>query len=267
MGNLQRWFVAFVLVVGFGVLDTVALTGQSARRQVGQVQPASAEQLFALGNEARAQAGLGRLQWDQALAAAALKHCLRMAAEGPISHRYNGELDLAARTGDAGAHFALIEENIATGPYPTVINQEWLNSPGHRANMLSRDVDHVGMAVVASQGVLYAVADYSRAVREMTPVQIEAAVAGLIRMSGIAVRKDPSDARVACAMSSGLPRRLTGGEPGFVMRWQGADLQHLPQPLVDRLGSGRYHSAAIGSCQADGTENAFSSYRLAVLLY
>jgi uncharacterized protein YkwD len=52
------------------------------------------------------------------LAAAARRHCLRMAAEGPISHRYEGEPDLSERAAQAGAHFSLIEENVAVGPDP-----------------------------------------------------------------------------------------------------------------------------------------------------
>src|SRR5579862_6923282 len=79
-------------------------------------QQAAAEQVFVLANQARMQAGVGRLQWDPALAAAALKHCLRMAQEGPIAHRYGGEADLSARAAQAGAHFSVIEENVAIGP-------------------------------------------------------------------------------------------------------------------------------------------------------
>ena len=32
--------------------------------------------------------------------------------------------------------------------------------PGHRTNLLNPEVDRVGVAVVATRGVLYAVADY-----------------------------------------------------------------------------------------------------------
>ena len=42
---------------------------------------AEAGQIFALDNQVRAQAGVGRLDWDPALADAALQHCLRMAAK------------------------------------------------------------------------------------------------------------------------------------------------------------------------------------------
>lgn len=228
-------------------------------------QRADAEQVFALANQARAQAGVGRLAWDPALAAAALAHCRRMVQEGPIAHRYGGELDVSGRAAQAGAHFSVIEENVAIGPSADAIHEEWMNSPGHRSNLLSPDVDHVGIAIVAARGVLYAVADYSRAVANLGPAQVEARVASLIRPSGVAVLDDASVARAACRADSGAPRG--GATPRFIMRWQSGDLNELPQQLVERLSSGSYHAAAVGSCPAQGVEGSFSAYRVAVLLY
>src|ERR1700678_3754774 len=106
---------------------------------------AEAGRIFALANQVRAQEGVGRLDWDPALAAAALQHCLRMAAEGPIAHQYNGEPDLSTRTAQAGAHYSLIEENVAVGPSADAIHEEWMQSPGHRANLLNPEVDRVGV--------------------------------------------------------------------------------------------------------------------------
>jgi uncharacterized protein YkwD len=228
---------------------------------------AEAEQLVALANQARAQSGAGKLEWDPALAEAALYHCRMMAYEGPISHRYQGEADLAARASQVGAQFGLIEENVAIGPSADGIHEEWMNSPGHRTNLLNPEVDHVGIAVVASRGVLYAVADYSRAVAALSAPQIEARVAGLIRASGVKILGDPTMARAACATESGMPHPASGPQPRFVMRWQDAELTRLPQPLVDRLGSGNYTGASIGSCPAQGGQSSFSAYRIAVLLY
>ena len=62
-----------------------------------------------------------------------------------------------------------------------------MQSPGHRENLLSPEVDHVGIAVVYARGVLYAVADYSAAVQNLSPAQVEARVAALIRVSGVAI--------------------------------------------------------------------------------
>lgn len=226
----------------------------------------AAEQLMALANQERVQNGAGKLHWDPALAAAALYHCRRMAAEGPISHRYGGEPDLSARASQAGAHFSVIEENVAIGPSAGEIHNEWMHSPGHRANLLSPEVDRVGIAVIAARGVLYAVADYSRTVQSLGPHDVEARVASLIRPSGVATVTDSPAARAACATDEGVPR-TSGPMPGFIMRWQDSELQQLPGALAGKLASGRYRRAAIGSCPARGVEGSFTAYRVAVLLY
>ncbi len=247
------------------------LTGfaRSAYAQGGerQPQPAKAEQLFALANETRARAGLGRLEWDQSLADAAMKHCMRMALEGPISHRYAGELDVASRAGEAGAHFGLIEENIAVGSYAARIHQGWMESPGHRANLLNPEIDRIGVAVVSAQGVLYAVADYAHGVAAMTPAQVEGKVGELIRVSGVSIRHDTTDARATCRLDTGIPQLAGVDRPQFVMRWQDSDLSRLPGTLTAKLASGHYRQAAIGSCPARNSEGAFTVYRVAVLLY
>lgn len=245
----------------------VAGTGLLAQpRPAGVSRPDMAEQLLALANQTRAQAGLGTLKWDASLTQAALRHCQRMAGEGEISHRYGGEPDVSGRAAAAGAHFSLIEENIAVGSRPDQIHVAWMNSPGHRANLLNPEIDHAGIAVVAAQGVLFAVADYSEAVPVLTATQVESHVADLIRMSGATVRKDPHDARLACPLAHGVPGGLND-EPGFIMRWQGADLDHLPQDLVNKLGSGEYAQADVGACPAEGDQGTFTVYRVAVLLY
>lgn len=230
-------------------------------------QQTEAEQIFALANETRARAGVGRLAWDPALAAAALQHCRRMAAEGPIAHRYGGEPDLSGRAAQAGAHFSVIEENIAFGPSPAVIHDQWMQSPGHRQNLLSPDVDRVGIAVVAGHGELYAVADYSRGAEQLSPREVEARVSALVRAKGVRVLNDPSVARTACLTDEGMPQAEDGLQPRFIMRWQEADLSSLPQALASRLASGRYRAAAVGNCPAQVTEGAFTAYRVAVILY
>ncbi|MGA3100960.1 MAG: CAP domain-containing protein [Terracidiphilus sp.] len=266
----MKIFLRTFLLAALPALVAAQIAAQGSQDGRGKLA-AEAEEIRAMANEARAQAGVGRLEWDQALAAAALQHCLRMAAEGPISHQYNGEPDLSARAAQAGARFSVIEENVAIGPSADRIHEEWMESPGHRANLLSPDVDRVGIAVVAARGVLYAVADYSRGVEQLSATQVEARVAALIRVSGVAILRDPSLARRACATDEGMPRsesEAAGGEmPRFVMRWQAGDLTQLPKALVDRLASGNYRQAAVGSCPAQVAEGAFSAYRAAVLLY
>jgi hypothetical protein len=261
---MRRRFFLCILGMGFAGVAFAAFGAQA--QQAGQLQPQAAEELMALANQARAEQGAGKLQWDEALTAAARDHCLRMAAEGPIAHRYGGEDDLSTRAGKAGAHFDLIEENVAVGPSAAQIHDEWMHSPGHRANLLNADVNRVGIAVVAVRGVLYATADYARGVRALTQEQVEAQVGSLVRVSGVAILQDNAQARAACG-SGGMPEVQGQLRPGFVMRWQDSDLKQLPKPLTDKLASGQYHRAEIGSCPPQDVEGDFTAYRVAVLLY
>ena len=240
---------------------------RSSRVESSAAIQAEAGQIVSLANQSRAQAGAAPLKWDAALAEAARQHCLRMAVEGPISHQYPGEPDVSERAAQAGAHFSLIEENVAIGPDPAVIHEEWMRSPHHRANLLNPEVDRVGVAVVAGRQGLYAVADYARAVPVLTQAQLEATIAGLLKASGVAVLRDANFARLACAMDEGLPTSKSGQRPRFIMRWQSADLTHLPQELVDQLASGEFRQAAAGSCPPQGQQSSFTAYRVAVLLY
>jgi hypothetical protein len=265
--GISRWGLALWLTLAVPVVfaEAQGMPQRQERRQ--QMLQPEAEQLLALANEARAAHGAGPLHWDPALATAARQHCLRMAAEGPISHRYAGEPDVSDRAGQAGAHFSLIEENVAIGPDPAAIHEEWMHSPGHRTNLLNPEVDRMGAALVSSRGVLYAVADYERAVPELTPVQVETAVAGLLRERGIVTFVDRADARAYCEGGRGNGGAVGSMQPRFKMLWQGPDLGYLPEALTNRLAGRQYQKAAVGNCPVQSLEGSFTAYRVAVLLY
>jgi uncharacterized protein YkwD len=265
--DILRQGLVLSLALAVPVLFAQAQTArppQGGRQEILQLE---SEQLFALANQARAKAGVAPLKWDAALATAARQHCLRMAAEGPIAHQYPGEPDVSARSAQVGAHFSLIEENVAFASTPAAIHDGWMHSPGHRANLLNPDVDRVGVAVVAGRNGLYAVADYERVVPMLAQAQVEAAVAALVRADGVAILPDAAAARAACATDRGFPGSKSGSQPRFIMRWQGTDLTHLPQALADRLTSGKFRQAAVGSCAPQGQQDSFTAYRIAVLLY
>ena len=261
MTYIARGFVVWAAVLCLGLLQGNAQRG--GVRGTGD----AAEQLLAMANQSRAREGAPPLVWDAALAAAARKHCQRMVAEGPISHRYGGEPELSERASMDGAHFSLIEENIAVGSYAAEIHEGWMNSPGHRRNLLNPEVDRVGISVMMRGRQMYAVADYSKGVAVLSRTQIEAKVAGLVHTRGLAIRTDPRDARAACELDRGLPSTMTGNHPGFIMRWQSADLGQLPQQLVQRMGSREYRLASVGACTPQGDQTEFTQYRVAVLLY
>lgn len=253
------------VVFTFALMHAIpSAKAQSAPAAVPQQKPAIAQKLFALANQSRAADGVSQLTWDPTLADAALKHCLRMAVEGSLAHRYDGEPDLTARAGAAGAHFSLIEENIAVGSHAETIHQGWLDSSEHRSNLLNPAVDRVGIAVVANGGVLFAVVDFSRGVDVLTPTQVEERFADLLRLRGLMVSPDTTDARSYCRLSGSYQG---SDPPKSLFRWQNGDLTKLPDQVLAQLASGRYRRAAVGSCPPQDVKGAFTVYRVAVLLY
>lgn len=130
----------------------------------GQSSTAGAErELFASINGARRAGGLSPLRWDESLAVAARRHAEVMKEHRSAGHGFAGEPSLSARAKLAGAHFSWVSENVTEGSSPTVIHTEFMNSPPHRANILDKDMDSVGVGVVEREGDLFAVEDFSQA--------------------------------------------------------------------------------------------------------
>ena len=71
-------------------------------------------QLFALANEARAQAGVPALQRDEGLTQAAREHAAGMAAQQQLSHQFSGEASVHQRlTAATPLHLDRAGENVA----------------------------------------------------------------------------------------------------------------------------------------------------------
>lgn len=227
-----------------------------------QVDP-RVQRLFDLTNQARADQGLPLLQWNNALEDAAQAHANRMIQERTLAHQYSGEADLATRTAQAGARFRAVAENIAYGSSPSQIQKEWMHSPGHRANILDPQMNSIGIAVAERGGYLYAVQDFSSAIQQLDPGQIEQTVSAQLSRQGIDPSGPRDEAREACRMSHGIP----GGSSAMsVVRYQTPDLSRLPAPVTQQLQKGMFTQAAVGAC-APSSQSSFTSYRIAILFY
>ena len=241
-----------LIVLGEGAVDA-------------QTQSSVAEQyLFSAANAERVQRGVPALRWDATLYRAAVGHAKEMAARASISHQYPGEAGLAERGQLAGARFSHIAENVAEAPTAVQIHDAWMNSPGHRENLLDPRVDSVGISVLSRDGQLYAVQDFGRTVAALSLAEQESRVGSLVT-SAAAVELLPSsdDVRRTCGMETGYagPRR-----PLFVMRYTAGDLSRLPDSLKTELASGKFHEAAVGACSPKNSE-PFAAFHIAVLLY
>ncbi|MFY9844418.1 MAG: CAP domain-containing protein [Terriglobales bacterium] len=120
-------------------------------------------ELFASVNQARRAQGLPSLQWNESLAIAARRHASVMAERGSAQHGFDGEPSLSVRVKQAGARFTWLSENVTQGPSPEFIHVQFMKSPPHRANILDRDMDSIGIGIVERHGQLFAVEDLSQA--------------------------------------------------------------------------------------------------------
>ena len=100
-------------------------------------------------NAQRAAAGLPPLAWDEAASQAAFAHSADMRVRGFFSHRNpDGELPFD-RLIAVGITYWTVTENILywddIGPADAI--HLWMESPGHRANILNQHVTHVGIGM------------------------------------------------------------------------------------------------------------------------
>jgi uncharacterized protein YkwD len=112
--------------------------------------------VIVLTNEHRRAAGCGDLAWNGALATAAQRHADDMAANNYFSHNSRNGATFAARIRAAGYRYRLAAENIAAGQQsPEEVVATWMDSPGHRANILNCRLRHVGIGFAENGGSAY----------------------------------------------------------------------------------------------------------------
>jgi len=130
-----RWTASAVVAL------TLVLTFLAPVRAADDPAPA----LLAEVNRVRAAHGLKSLGGDGRLAAAASGHARAMADGGFLDHRAPDGTGLAERASAAGYRFRFLAENIAAGhAAPASVVQGWMNSDGHRRNLLQADAVAAG---------------------------------------------------------------------------------------------------------------------------
>jgi uncharacterized protein YkwD len=254
------------VVLALGLATTIGLLPLALSQSADSTTVAE-QYLLAAANQERAARGLPQLHRDPQLARAAAGHARVMAEHESISHQFPGEPELTDRGAKAGVPFSAISENVAEAPNAVQIHDMWMHSEHHRDNLLDPGADSVGISVIVRDGELYAVEDFARTVRNVSLNEQEAAIAALLAQhSKIALANDPeniSAARQTCTMSTGYAGSV---QPWFVMRFTSDSLTRLPDQLMSRMASGRYHQAAVGACPSP-SQSPFTSYNFAVLLY
>lgn len=102
--------------------------------------------VFQLTNAFRQQNQLPPLGYNAQLADAAQTHSRNMALQDFFSHIGQDASTSSSRILSTGYRYFLSAENIAAGhPTPEAVVQGWIDSPGHRANLLNPNLREIGV--------------------------------------------------------------------------------------------------------------------------
>ncbi len=128
--------------------------------------PASADaasdesRVLTLIQQARSAVGAPALRVDSALTSAARSWAAKMARDGYISHNVGIGSQVTA---------SKLSENVGMAGSIDIVRQGFLNSPGHRANMVDTVVNSVGVGVAWANGTVYIVQNFAKMVATPTP--------------------------------------------------------------------------------------------------
>ncbi len=107
-------------------------------------------------NAERKVAGLAPLKANPKLFEAARGHSANMAKQNKLDHKLDDKF-AADRVKATGYRFAKCGENVAwNSPTPAEVVKLWMNSPGHKENLLRKDFTEIGIGVATnSKGERY----------------------------------------------------------------------------------------------------------------
>lgn len=115
-----------------------------------------AQQVVSLTNAERAKHGCGALTVDSQLQAAAQGHSDDMVARNFFDHTNPSGKNPGDRITAAGYRWSTYGENIAYGQRtPAAVMSAWMNSSGHRANILNCRFKNIGVGVTLKSGTPY----------------------------------------------------------------------------------------------------------------
>ena len=150
----------------FAALAAAALTGAagavhldrpvqgSSSVSAGIQSSSAASEVVRLTNSARSKNGYAALVEDGALSEAAAVRAREIARS--FSHTRPSGASFSSALSESGVSYLRAGENIASGQKSAseVVNA-WMNSPGHRANILNGSYSRIGSASVNIDGTHY----------------------------------------------------------------------------------------------------------------
>jgi uncharacterized protein YkwD len=238
----------------------------------------AAKQLFQLTNQERDKNGLPPLAWDDRLAKAAVEHAQLMVEHGELSHQFSGEASVRDRIAATNLHFDRSGENVAYDDNVEDANHGLMNSPPHRANILSPDYNAIGIAAVQKGDLLYVVQDFARRLPDYTTDKVEQIIAVEVAQARarhsdnpLSQVADPALRAHACQMaqedrliSSGLK---TPQPARYTVSYTATDPSKLPSNAMAPISNPTMRGFSVGACYAKSASHPNALYWVALTFY
>jgi uncharacterized protein YkwD len=218
------------------------------------------QQLLALANQSRRQAGAPALELDPGLSRAARVHAQEMLAERQLSHQFSGEPALPERL--AAMTSLLLDqegENVALDYDAEHGHQHLMLSPPHRANLLNPAYNVVGLGVVRSGDRLYIVQDFGHALPHFSAAEAKNRIAARVNVMRRQANQPELQRRdllsaddAACSMQQadklGTPSVRKLAERFTVLSYTSLQPETLPSGTDHAVASPNLKSFSVGTC-------------------
>jgi uncharacterized protein YkwD len=276
MLNQMRSYQSLAVACGFALL----LVAVPACISVAQAQfdTAGEKQLLELINQERVREGLPLLAVDERLTQAARKHTELLVKHQALSHQFVEEQPLQVRLGDENLRSDRQAENVALEMDVAGAHAVLMNSPPHRANILSPKYNAVGVGVMQSGDRLYVTEDFAHRLPDYSDDEadqvLQKAIAGYATSMGLAapVRKpQPAIHQMACdmavidALDTGTPKSIAGVHR--VLAWTATELEKLPESVKALLSQPLRTGYSLGVCFAASTSHPGGMYWIVMVAY
>lgn len=236
------------------------------------------DEIVDLINKERSDRGLAPVRVDFLLTKAARQHTELMIEKHELSHRLSEEAVLRDRIANTGLAFSVAGENVAYDANAEKAHIAFMHSPGHKANILNSDFDHVGVGIMHQGNVIWVTEDFAKRMGTTSASEAASIITDkfgeMRRKSGsppAAEHVVPALGKIACEMAhkdhldTVTARKLP--HVRGVLAWTAADPAKLPTQVKQLADDKIATNYSLGVCFASSVSYPNKVFWLVLAVY
>ncbi len=237
--------------------------------------------LFNMVNIEREKLGLATVRFSPPLSFLARKHSQDMAQREDISHLSTTGETYSDRLVEGGFYFTKNGENVAYSQtfIPEFIHKGFMDSPGHRANVLDPDFDELGVGVVFKEDKGYYVTqDFVLALAPKERIEAEAEIEENINkirrvysLPPISFLAEANRFARQCSINKAKGRPLPSLPAHFgetnIIYIRSASFEYVYSKYKDKLLNANYETGGLGIEFSRNKESPGGTYYITLLLF